>query len=289
MTPLPDAVGHHVQMATRVIDIGAGEHVTIDEVGSGGRGLLLVHGFTGGRLDFADHMEALAEAGWWVVAPDLRGHGDSWHPEDESEYSFDHFATDMLSLVDALGWDRFVLLGHSMGGMIAQVAAAKRPGALDGLVLMDTTHGPLEIDRELAMLGAEIVREGGMAAVKEAMDALEGDGPLGTPANQRLLDERPGYRELGDEKFLGSSPAMYASMIGQMIDQLDRLQHLADLSVPTLVIVGEQDAPFLGPSEAMATAVPGARLEVIADAGHSPQFENPGAWRAVMLDFLSGV
>jgi 3-oxoadipate enol-lactonase len=283
------AVGHHVRMATRVIDIGHAEHLTIDEVGVGGRGLLLVHGFTGGRVDFADHMEALADAGWWVVAPDLRGHGDSWHPEDESEYSFHHFAGDMLSLVDALGWERFVLLGHSMGGMIAQVAAAQRPAALDGLVLMDTTHGPLDIDRELALLGAEIVREGGMVAVKEAMDAMGGDGPLGTPANQRLLDERPGYRELGDQKFLGSSPAMYASMIGQMIDQLDRLQHLADLSVPTLVIVGEQDAPFLGPSEAMATAVPGARLEVIADAGHSPQFENPDAWHAVMLDFLDGV
>jgi 3-oxoadipate enol-lactonase len=121
------------------------------------------------------------------------------------------------------------------------------------------------------------------------MEAMGGDGPLGTPANQRLLDERPGYRELGDRKFLGSSPAMYASMIGQMIDQADRLQHLADLSVPTLVIVGEQDAPFVGPSEAMATAVPGARLEVIADAGHSPQFENPDVWRAVMLDFLAGV
>lgn len=282
-------MGHHVLMATRVIDIGDGESLTIDEVGAGGRGLLLVHGFTGARVDFADHLDALADAGWWVVAPDLRGHGDSWHPEDELHYSFDHFAGDMLALVDALGWERFVLLGHSMGGMIAQVAAAMRPGALDGLVLMDTTHGPLEIDRDLAMLGAQIVREGGMAAVKEAMDAMDGDGPLGTPANQRLLDERPGYRELGDQKFLGSSPAMYASMIGQMIDQVDRLQHLADLSVPTLVIVGEQDAPFLGPSEAMATAVSGARLEVIAEAGHSPQFENPDAWRAVMLDFLAGV
>ena len=276
-------------MPTRVVDIGQGESLTIDEVGEGGRGLLLVHGFTGGRIDFADHMEALAEAGWWAVAPDLRGHGDSWHPEDESAYSFDHFAGDVWRLVDALGWDRLVLLGHSMGGMVAQVAAAERPEALDGLVLMDTTHGPLRIDRELALLGAQIVREGGMAAVKEALDALDGDGPLETPANERLLAERPGYREMGDRKFLGSSPAMYASMIEQMIDQLDRLQQLADLSVPTLVIVGEQDTPFLGPSEAMATAVPGARLEVIADAGHSPQFENPDAWRAVMLDFLAGL
>jgi 3-oxoadipate enol-lactonase len=274
-------------MATRVIEIEGGERLTIDEVGVGGRGLLLVHGFTGGRVDFADHLDALAEAGWWVVAPDLRGHGDSWHPEEESDYSFEHFAGDMWSLVDALGWDRVVLLGHSMGGMIAQVAATTRPEALDGLVLMDTTHGPLEIDRDLALLGAELVREGGMAAVKEALDAMEGDGPLGTPANERLLAERPGYRELGDQKFLGSSPAMYASMIGQMIDQADRLQHLADVSVPTLVIVGEQDTPFVAPSQAMAAAVPGARLEVIADAGHSPQFENADAWRAVMLDFLA--
>ena len=274
-------------MATRVIDIGGGERLAIDEVGEGGRGLLLVHGFTGGRVDFADHLDALAAAGWWVVAPDLRGHGDSWHPEEESDYSFEHFAGDMWALVDALGWERLVLLGHSMGGMIAQVAASKRPGALDGLVLMDTTHGPLEIDRDMALLGAQIVRDGGMAAVKEVLDAMEGDGPLGTPANERLLAERPGYRELGDQKFLGSSPAMYASMIGQMLDQADRLQHLADLSVPTLVIVGEQDTPFLGPSEAMAAAVPGARLEVIADAGHSPQFENADAWRAVMLDFLA--
>lgn len=276
-------------MATRVIDIGGGERLAIDEVGEGGRGLLLVHGFTGGRVDFADHLDALADAGWWVVAPDLRGHGDSWHPEDESEYSFDHFARDMWALVDALGWDRLVLLGHSMGGMIAQVAAAQRPSALDGLVLMDTTHGPLEIDRDLALLGAQLVRDGGMAAVKEAMDAMEGDGPLGTPANERVLAERPGYRELGDRKFLGSSPAMYASMIAQMLDQADRLQHLADVAAPTLVIVGEQDTPFLAPSEAMATAVAGARLEVIADAGHSPQFENPDAWRSVMLDFLAGL
>ncbi len=282
-------MGHHVPMATRVIDIGHGEHVTIDEVGVGGRGLLLVHGFTGGRNDFADHLDALAEAGWWVVAPDLRGHGDSWHPEDESGYSFEHFAGDLWSLVDALGWDRLVLLGHSMGGMIAQVAAARRPEALDALILMDTTHGPLHIDRELAMLGAEIVRGGGMAAVKEALDALGGEAPLGTPAHERLLVERPGYREEGDRKFLGSSPAMYASMLGQMIDQVDRLQALADVSVPTLVMVGEQDRPFVRPSKAMAAAVPGARLEVIPDAGHSPQFENPSAWRAVMLDFLGGL
>lgn len=274
-------------MSARVIDIGEGVAVAVDEAGVGQRPLLLVHGFTGGREDFADHLHALADAGWWVVVPDLRGHGDSAHPEDEGHYSLDHFADDVWRLVDALGWERLVLLGHSMGGMVAQVAALARPRALDGLVLMDTTHGPLDIDPELAALGVEIVREGGMAAVKEALDAMGDEGPLTTAAHQRVLAERPGYREMGDRKFLGSSPAMYAAMLGRLLDQDDRLAGLAALDVPTLVIVGEQDAPFLGPSRAMAEAMPAAELVVVPDAGHSPQFEHPDAWRDVVLAFLA--
>jgi len=283
----PPGVGHHGAVTGRVIDIGEGVTVAVDEVGAGQRPLLLVHGFTGGRIDFADHVHALADAGWWVVVPDLRGHGDSAHPQDEGHYSLDHFATDVWRLVDALGWERLVLLGHSMGGMIAQVAALERPHALDGLVLMDTTHGPLDIDRELAALGADIVREGGMAAVKEVLDAMGDEGPLTTAAHLRVLAERPGYREMGDRKFLGCSPVMYAAMLGQLLDQDDRLEGLAALDVPTLVMVGEQDTPFLGPSRAMAEAMPAAELAVIPDAGHSPQFEHPDAWRDALLAFLA--
>jgi pimeloyl-ACP methyl ester carboxylesterase len=275
-------------MARQVIEISGGR-VAIDEVGAGGRPLLLVHGFTGARRDFADHLDAIAAAGWWVVAPDLRGHGESFQPADESAYALDTFADDVWALVDALGWTRLVLLGHSMGGMIAQVAAVRRPHALDGLILMDTTHGPLSIDPELAALGAQIVRAGGMAAVKEALDAMGDEGPLTTPANRRLLEERPGYQEDGARKFLACSPAMYAAMLGRLLAQDDRLDDLAALDVPTLVIVGEQDRPFLRPSEAMASKIPSARLAVIPDAGHSPQFENPAAWQEAMLGFLSSL
>jgi len=273
---------------TRVIEIDGGA-VAVDEAGAGGRPLLLVHGFTGARIDFADHLDALADAGWWVVAPDLRGHGESFQPAEESAYDLDAFAADVWALVDALGWERLVLLGHSMGGMIAQVAALARPEALDGLVLMDTTHGPLDLDRDLAALGAQIVRDGGMPAVKEVLDSMGDEGPLTTPAHLRLLAERPGYREEGDRKFLSCSPAMYAAMLGQLLDQTDRIDDLAGLDVPTLVIVGEQDRPFLDASEAMAAKIPGARLAVLPDAGHSPQFENPPAWREAMLAFLAEV
>jgi pimeloyl-ACP methyl ester carboxylesterase len=78
-------------------------------------------------------------------------------------------------------------------------------------------------------------------------------------------------------------------MLTAMLDATDRLDGLRTLSVPTLVIVGEQDAPLLGQSRNMAEAVPGAQLAVITDAGHSPQFENTEAWWKALTDFLASL
>ncbi len=286
-------VGHDVAMQERLLSLDPSSALTsvaVLEAGTGGRPLLLVHGFTGAKEDFADHVDVLASLGWWVVAPDLRGHGGSGMPPAEEDYSLALFGADVWAVVDALGWNHLVLLGHSMGGMTAQVAALSDPGRLRGLVLMDTSHGPVEgVDPDLVAVGAELVRAGGMPAVKEALDALGDDGPLGTEANQRVLRERPGYQEFGDRKFLGSSPAMYAAMLQELLHQADRLDALAMVDVPTLVIVGDQDTPFVGASKRMADTMPHARLVVIDDAGHSPQFENPEAWFAALVGFLDEV
>ena len=82
---------------------------------------------------------------------------------------------------------------------------------------------------------------------------------------------------------------MYAAMLTEMLSQEDRLEALRSLSVPTLVLVGEQDRPLRGASRRMAEAIPGARLEVIADAGHSPQVETPAAWAEVVRGFLASL
>ena len=76
-----------------------------------------LHGSEGRLRDF---LLPLAERGWHVVAPDLRGHGASDKPDDEGAYTLPIFAGDVFALADTLGWNRFTLLGHSMGGMIAQ-------------------------------------------------------------------------------------------------------------------------------------------------------------------------
>jgi pimeloyl-ACP methyl ester carboxylesterase len=274
---------------TSTLRPAGGVDLPVLEAGEGGRPLLLAHGFTGAGLDFADHLDALAADGWHVVAPTHRGHLDSVHPPDEVDYSLAIIADDLLALADGLGWQRFTLLGHSMGGMVAQVVALEAPERLDGLILMDTCHGPIPIDAEMAGHAVQLAREAGMQVLADALIARSGEGPLETPAAARLRRERPELEEVNQRKLRGCAAPMYAAMVGEMLGQEDRLDALRGLSVPTLVLVGEQDRPLVGPSRRMAEAIPGARLEVIADAGHSPQVETPAAWAEVVRGFLSSL
>ena len=101
-----------------------------------------------------------------------------------------------------------------------------------------------------------------------------------------LLVQRPGYREYCDRGWSIMSPVMWATLVRQIVRDADTLEQLRAVRCPTLVLVGEQDEPFLPSSRAMAETIPGARLAVIADAGHSPQFENPDAWFAEVDGFL---
>jgi 2-succinyl-6-hydroxy-2,4-cyclohexadiene-1-carboxylate synthase len=282
-----DAVtGAATAVATREVDLGE-VRLTIDEAGAGGRPLVLVHGFTGSRTDFDMALEPLAAAGWHVVAPELRGHGPSSQPDDESAYSFEIFAADVLALADALGFDRFTLLGHSMGGMAAQVLALRAQDRIDGLVLMDTAPGAVP------GLDLELVGSVGQLALTEGMDAvadLMADAPLlDSEPYRRAVAADPSYAERGDRQRRAAAPAMFAAMGRSLATVADRTGQLASIRVPTLVLVGDADEPFLDGSRRMAEAIPGAQLAVLPEAGHSPQFEAHAAWWAALSGFLASL
>ena len=263
--------------------------LSYDEAGRGGEPLMLVHGFTGGRADFAEWVGPLADLGRHVVVPDLRGHGTSGGPAGADSYGLDAFASDVLGLADRLGWTRFGLLGHSMGGMVAQRMAIASQDRLSSLVLMDTHHGPVGgMDPGLVDLAIEVALTEGMEALATAMDQL-GGSPLETEPARRVRLERPELAAIDRAKLVASHPDMYASMARQLTGSADRLAQLGTVAVPTLVIVGEHDLPFLPASRAMAATIPGARLVEVADAGHSPQREAPDAWWRALSEFLSGV
>jgi pimeloyl-ACP methyl ester carboxylesterase len=257
------------------------------DVQGAGPGLVLVHGFGGAKEDFSDHVAALARE-HTVVVFDHRGHGASDKPSDRAAYSIDRLATDILEVADAFELDRFRLLGHSMGGMVARQIPLRAPERIDALVMMDTSTGPVHgFDPALMDAAAEVAFTRGKDALKELLDLAQ---VLETPAYKRTLLDRPGYQEFEDRKWADLSAVMWGAMAVALAYQPDDLAALAAaVCFPMLVIVGSQDAPFVRSSREMADAIDGAQLAIIPDAGHSPQFENPDAWIDALTRFLASV
>ena len=240
------------EVITREVQLGDVE-LAMAEAGMGGRPLLLLHGFTGAKEDFTDWLDALGALGWHAVVPDHRGHGESSKPASVKAYSMSILANDSTALVNTLGWDTYTLLGHSMGGFVAQRMAIANPARILGLVLMDTGHGPVDgIDPDQVGLAATIAVESGMETLADLM--AETDSPLDTEAHRRLLEDRPGYAQFEDRKLRFTSPYLYASMARELISCPDLLADLSgmDPQPPALVLVGEQDTPFLGSAQRMA-------------------------------------
>jgi pimeloyl-ACP methyl ester carboxylesterase len=273
-------------MRARRVDLG---DITLHvaDAGEGGRPVMLVHGFTANSDEVAGVVEPLAGAGWHAVAPDLRGHGRSERPTDAGEYSFERMAGDVVDLAEWLGWDRFALLGHSMGGGVAQYLAIDHPKRLTGLVLASTFHGPVPgITSELVELGRWVVREAGMEGLADATAARRAENPESVAAFERLQEAIPGYAELSRARLVETSPDMWMAMAPLFVSQEDRLSRLAALDVPTAVVVGEHDGTMGDDCRRLAEVIPGASLTVIAGAGHVPQLEQPEAWWDAVSGFL---
>lgn len=118
------------------VDVGGGHHLAIRRSGEGGVPLLLLHGFPCTSRIWSHNLRPLADAGFDVVAPDLRGYGDSDFAPD-GFYDFHAFNADLMGLFDALGWDRAVVAGHDLGAMTAIDMANRHTPRVDRLVILD--------------------------------------------------------------------------------------------------------------------------------------------------------
>ncbi|WP_344195879.1 alpha/beta hydrolase [Kribbella karoonensis] len=118
------------------IEVGPGHHLAVRRRGAGGIPLLLVHGFPCTSRIWSHNVVPLAEAGFDVVAPDLRGYGESDFAPD-GFYDLNAFNTDLIGLLDRLGWERAVVAGHDLGAMISVDLANRHPERVDRLVILD--------------------------------------------------------------------------------------------------------------------------------------------------------
>lgn len=264
-----------------------GVALAYEDHGAGDRPFVLVHGFTGFRDDFREHMPALNELGRTIVY-DHRGHGESGHTGDGATYTFAQLVEDLRALLDGLDVARCDLLGHSMGGMLTLRFALAWPDRVASLVLMDTAHRPPDhMPRAPLAAGGAIARSDGMATLAALLRGRAADDPSRPEAERRLEREQgEAYWERRRRRLTAMDPEAFATLALELVDQPPLTARLAEIACPTLVIVGEQDTGFLAPAAEMAAAIPRARLVVIPGAAHSPQIENPPAWLAAVREHL---
>lgn len=250
------------------------------ERGSGAP-VLFLHGFPFDRTLWDGQVAALP-AGWRALAPDLRGFGASRDPGREPLTMAQH-AADMVALLDQLRIERAVVCGLSMGGYIALAMLRIAPERLRALVLCDTRAEPDGAEaRETRVATAERVRREGTAAIVATL-------------LPKLLAESTFARAPGVvERLRGMMEAASAESIARaslgMAERADARPLLADIRVPVLVLGGESDA--VTPPDvlrSLAAAIPGARLELLPDAGHVSNLENPAAFDAALHAFLASL
>lgn len=270
--------------------VAVSESVEIEcqEAGAGPRPFVLVHGYTGSRDDWREHMSALGALGR-TLAVDQRGHGGSSNTGDVESYSLRQLSSDLAATLTACGADPCDLLGHSMGGMVALRYVLANPDSVRSLILMDTSAAApatAEPARKIMLGVGEAALSSGMGGVVEMIrTAMEGGDGLGAKpvaaanAHDSSFDRvRPKLEQM--------DPAAFAALGRELLEQEPVVDRLGEIRCPTTVIVGEADLPLLEGSRVLAEEIDGAELVVIPEAAHQPQLENPTAWFAAVEEHL---
>jgi 3-oxoadipate enol-lactonase len=246
-----------------------GVRIAYRDEGSG-RPVLLLHGHTlDGRM-WDGVVAPLTAAGMRLLRPDLRGHGASERPP--KGYHWSHHCADAAAVLDAAGIDQTIVAGFSLGGGIALELALRRPERVRALVLID----PVMPDRPFEAAFMDNLRQVARTARAEGIRAAMAGPWMASPLFEASLGA-PGVRKAVAAIVADFPGAEYLASERDTVEREWRTpDRLAEITVPTLVLVGERDMPgFRAFAEEAASGIPGARLEVVPGAGHLVPLERP--------------
>jgi pimeloyl-ACP methyl ester carboxylesterase len=241
--------------------------------------LVLIHGFPLNAHMWEPQL-ALADHGWRVLAPHLRGMGG---PEVTTTPTIDDYAGDVVDFLDAQHVDEAVIMGLSMGGYISLALMRMAPRYIRGLVLADTrpqADTPEAVEGRRRMLAS--IEQRGVAGVAAVADDM-----LPKLLSEQTRTRQPEVVDTMRGLILSNTPAGVAGAVSALMTRPDSTATLKTIHCPTLIIVGEHDAitpPAL--SQGMHEAIPGSELVVIPGAGHMPNLEQPAAFNAALARFL---
>lgn len=244
------------------------------EVGSG-IPVLWIHGYP---LSSAIWDPQIPIPGVRHLLPDLPGFGDS--PPPPGDLSMDQYAEAMIAVLDSAGVRTAVVAGLSMGGYIAFEMARRAMERLCGLVLVDTRE---TADTEEGARGRfkaiETVRSEGLGPIVEGM--------LPKMLTEKSLSEDALMGERARRIMESATPAGAMAALAAMAARQDSSELLARIEVPTLIVVGREDAITpLADAERMRAAIPGAEIAIIDDAAHLSNFEKADVFNDAVSEFL---
>jgi pimeloyl-ACP methyl ester carboxylesterase len=251
------------------------------KVEGSGSPVVLIHGF-GAAIDWWDEIAPALAADHRVIRMDLIGHGGTEAPT--SGYAIEHQAALVKAVLDHLGVDRVTVIGHSMGGEVATAFAESDPSRIERLVLIDSPPGvgaTFNLLTRLActpIIGELLSRFETESVIRKSL--AQGFAP-GFPVPEQFVAD---FKQLTYTAFRSAHDASVAFRTERQTP--DRLKAL-DPVPPLLVIFGSRDALISPASAKLFGTVPGARVEVIDRAGHSPMVEAPEKTLALIVDFLA--
>ncbi len=254
-----------------------GAKIHFEECGSG-PAVLFVHGWGASWRFFATAMRRLAPARR-CIAIDWKGMGDSDKPV--ADYRMEDYADEVRKVADRLGLQRFVLVGHSMGGMVSALFATLHPERLLGVGLINApVRGPTAFSRRTKLLVLPVIRWIAWLGSR-------------IPWVRRMASGDFTYRtRLEDWVFDDFAKGTYCALFRSIgrIAELDLTERLASIRVPALVIYSDHDRIIRSDQFALACErIPGARPVLLSPVGHCPMLEEPERCGAALQAFLDEV
>jgi pimeloyl-ACP methyl ester carboxylesterase len=273
---------------------GVGLHVSVFGEPTGRTAVLCLPGLTRNSRDFAD-MAAALSARRQVVTVDFRGRGRSGNDPTGASYLPQVYADDMFAVLDAVGIERALLIGTSLGGAVSMVMAASRPGRVAGIVLNDV--GPQLDPRGVARIQSYAGKLPPISTWDDAVAQARKIGEVALPglsdaewlavAHQQYREDEDGTVGADhDPKVAAGMDAVDPARLPDSWQVFDRLA-----GIPILVIRGELSDLLAAPTVAeMVRRRPDTRTLVVANRGHCPTLNEPECRRAIgdFLDFVDG-
>jgi pimeloyl-ACP methyl ester carboxylesterase len=239
------------------------------EVHGSGPPLLLTHGYSSTSGMWQGQIAALSQR-HTLILWDMRGHGQSDYPENAAAYSEALTVDDMAALLDAIGARQAIVGGLSLGGYMSLAFYRVHPERVRALLIIDTGPG----------FKKDEAREVWNKRAHDTGDRFEREG---------LEVLKSASRERSSVTHRDASGLARAAR--GMLTQRDArvIESLPGIKVPSLIVVGADDTPFLAASDYMAAKIPGAQKVVIPAAGHAVNIDQPQAFIDAVLPFLDSL